>query len=96
MQNQENAFAEGLETIPLVLAVVKEQVINAATEAACMILRIDNVITASKTKDTSPLSSTEGHAEEENNDNHYDEDIYEQVKAQSIRLSNLIDMVESL
>ena|SRR5215831_12142180 len=96
MQNQENAFAEGLETIPLVLAAVKEQVINAATEAACMILRIDNVITASKTKDTSPLSSTEGHVEEENNDNHYDEVIYEQVKAQSIRLSNLIDMVESL
>ena len=30
---------------------VKEQVINAATEAACMILRIDDVIAASKTKD---------------------------------------------
>jgi archaeal chaperonin len=29
---------------------VKEQVINAATEAACMILRIDNVIAASKSK----------------------------------------------
>jgi chaperonin GroEL (HSP60 family) len=29
---------------------VKEQVINAATEAACMILRIDDVIAASKTK----------------------------------------------
>jgi len=41
------------------------------------------VITASKTKDTSPLSSTEGHVEEENNDNHNDEDIYEHVKAQS-------------
>lgn len=32
---------------------VKEQVINAATEAACMILRIDDVIAASKPKDTS-------------------------------------------
>ena len=31
---------------------VKEQVINAATEAACMILRIDDVIAASKPKDT--------------------------------------------
>ncbi|AFU57473.1 archaeal thermosome [Candidatus Nitrososphaera gargensis Ga9.2] len=30
---------------------VKEQVINAATEAACMILRIDEVIAASKSKD---------------------------------------------
>ena len=30
---------------------VKEQVIKAATEAACMILRIDDVIAASKTKD---------------------------------------------
>jgi chaperonin GroEL (HSP60 family) len=30
---------------------VKEQIINAATEAACMILRIDNVIAASKSKD---------------------------------------------
>jgi chaperonin GroEL (HSP60 family) len=29
---------------------VKEQVINAATEAACMILRIDDVISASKSK----------------------------------------------
>ncbi len=32
---------------------VKEQVIKAATEAACMILRIDDVIAASKPKDTS-------------------------------------------
>ncbi len=31
--------------------VVKEQVINAATEAACMILRIDDVIAASKPKE---------------------------------------------
>nr|MDQ3854354.1 thermosome subunit [Thermoproteota archaeon] len=30
---------------------VKEQVLNAATEAACMILRIDDVIAASKPKD---------------------------------------------
>lgn len=30
---------------------VKEQIINAATEAACMILRIDDVIAASKPKD---------------------------------------------
>lgn len=33
---------------------VKEQVINSATEAACMILRIDDVISASKPKGTSP------------------------------------------
>jgi len=39
---------------------VKEQVINAATEAACMILRIDNVIAASKTKDTATPSGTGG------------------------------------
>jgi thermosome len=32
---------------------VKEQVINAATEAACMILRIDDVIASSKQKDMS-------------------------------------------
>jgi len=42
----------------VVFAAVKEQVINAATEAACMILRIDNVITASKTKDTSSVINT--------------------------------------
>lgn len=93
-------FAEGLETIPLVLAenagmdpldtqvqlrskgttgkatfgidvlggkvadleslniyeplAVKEQVINAATEAACMILRIDDVIAASKSSPKAP------------------------------------------
>ncbi|WP_337863044.1 thermosome subunit beta [Nitrososphaera sp.] len=33
---------------------VKEQVINAATEAACMILRIDDVIAASKSKSDMP------------------------------------------
>ncbi|WP_268543868.1 thermosome subunit beta [Candidatus Nitrosotenuis cloacae] len=95
-------FAEGLETIPLVLAenagmdpldtqvqlrtkgasgsatvgidvmngrvddlqaqniyeplAVKEQVINAATEAACMILRIDDVIAASKSPNHAPSS----------------------------------------
>jgi thermosome len=95
-------FAEGLETIPLVLAenagmdpldtqvqlrtkgasgsatvgidvmngrvddlqaqniyeplAVKEQVINAATEAACMILRIDDVIAASKSPSHAPSS----------------------------------------
>jgi thermosome len=38
---------------------VKEQVINAATEAACMILRIDDVIAASKPKDL-PKPSGQG------------------------------------
>jgi len=38
---------------------VKEQVINSATEAACMILRIDKVIAASKAKDT-PTPSGRG------------------------------------
>lgn len=38
---------------------VKEQVINAATEAACMILRIDDVIAASKPKD---MPKPGGHA----------------------------------
>ena len=33
---------------------VKEQVINAATEASCMILRIDDVIAASKPKEGIP------------------------------------------
>jgi chaperonin GroEL (HSP60 family) len=33
---------------------VKEQVVNAATEAACMILRIDDVIAASKTSSHAP------------------------------------------
>jgi thermosome len=97
-------FAEGLETIPLVLAenagmdpldtqvqlrsrstagkatfgidvlngkvadlevqnvyeplAVKEQVINAATEAACMILRIDDVIAASKSSSHAPSPSS--------------------------------------
>lgn len=96
-------FAEGLETIPLVLAenagmdpldtqvqlrskgttgaatfgidvangkvtdlgsqqiyeplAVKEQVVNAATEAACMILRIDDVIAASKSSTHAPSPS---------------------------------------
>jgi thermosome len=96
-------FAEGLETIPLVLAenagmdpldtqvqlrsrsttgkatygidvingqvadlesqniyeplAVKEQVVNAATEAACMILRIDDVIAASKSSSHAPSPS---------------------------------------
>jgi len=37
---------------------VKQNVINAATETASMILRIDNVIAASKTKDTSSPGAT--------------------------------------
>jgi hypothetical protein len=47
---------------------------------------------------TFPLSSIEGHVEEEKNDklDRYNEDMYEQLKAQSIRLSNLTDTVESL
>ncbi len=40
---------------------VKEQVINAATEASTMILRIDNVITASKFKTFSGPSHDGGH-----------------------------------
>jgi thermosome len=39
---------------------VKEQVINAATEAACMILRIDDVIAASKSKDMPPRPGSGG------------------------------------
>jgi thermosome len=39
---------------------VKEQVINAATEAACMILRIDDVISASKPKDMPKPSGSGG------------------------------------
>jgi thermosome len=39
---------------------VKEQVINAATEAACMILRIDDVIAASKSKDMPPRPDGSG------------------------------------
>jgi thermosome len=35
---------------------VKEQVISAATEASCMILRIDDVIAASKSKESAPPS----------------------------------------
>jgi hypothetical protein len=48
---------------------------------------------------TFPLSSMEGRPEEEDktdNLNRYNGDIYEQVKAQSIQLSSLADMVESL
>jgi hypothetical protein len=48
---------------------------------------------------TFPLSSMEGHAEEEgktDNLNRYTEDMYKQVKAHSIQLSRLADMVESL
>ena len=37
---------------------VKEHIINAATEAACMILRIDDVIAASKSK--TPSGPTPG------------------------------------
>ncbi|MGA9153862.1 MAG: hypothetical protein WBZ36_25050 [Candidatus Nitrosopolaris sp.] len=55
--------------------------------------------------ETSLLSSMEDQNEEEedqkneiktDNRNRYNEDIYEQVKAQSIRLSSLTDTVESL
>jgi hypothetical protein len=56
------------------------------------------------TAETSPLSSTGSQHEEEDQQkeiktdtlNRYNEDIYEQVKAQSIQLSSLADMVESL
>lgn len=55
--------------------------------------------------ETSPLSSMEDQQEEEedqknkiktNNSNRYTGDIYEQVKVQSIQLSSLADMVQSL
>jgi hypothetical protein len=48
---------------------------------------------------TFPLSTMEGHADEEgktDNLNRYNEDIYKQVKAHSIQLSRLANMVESL
>jgi hypothetical protein len=57
------------------------------------------------TAETFPLSSIETQHEEEEdrkkeikteNLNRYNEDIYEQVKAQSIELSSLAEMVESL
>jgi hypothetical protein len=56
------------------------------------------------TAETFPLSSTGSQHEEEDqqkeikteNLNRYNEDIYEQVKAQSIQLNSLAEMVESL
>jgi chaperonin GroEL (HSP60 family) len=42
---------------------VKEQILAAATEAATMILRIDDVIAASKTKETKPPSEKGGAGE---------------------------------
>ena len=48
---------------------------------------------------TFPLSSIEGHPEEEgktDNFKRYNEDVYKQVKAHSIQFSRLADMVESL
>ncbi|RLI05729.1 thermosome subunit [Candidatus Bathyarchaeota archaeon] len=43
---------------------VKEQIIKSATEAACMILRIDDVIAASRMKETTPPSKGAGGEEE--------------------------------
>ncbi|MFY9869761.1 MAG: hypothetical protein WAK17_08595 [Candidatus Nitrosopolaris sp.] len=56
------------------------------------------------TAETFPLSSMDSQHDEEDQQkeiktdtlNRYNEDIYEQVKAQSIQLSSLADMVESL
>ena len=57
------------------------------------------------TAETFPLSSMDSQHEDEEDQkkeiktdtlNRYNEDIYEQVKAQSIQLSSLADMVESL
>jgi archaeal chaperonin len=39
--------------------IVKEQIIESATEAACMILRVDDVIASSKSK-TPPMPSGAG------------------------------------
>jgi thermosome len=41
-------------------SVVKEQIISSATEAACMILRIDDVIASSKMRETRPGGPGEG------------------------------------
>jgi thermosome len=50
-----NAKITNLESLDIYEPLaVKEQIINAATEAACMILRIDDVIASSKTKDSPP------------------------------------------
>lgn len=58
--------------------------------------RLESCGTAAK---TFPLSSIEGHAEEEgktDNFKRYNEDVYKQIKAHSIQFSRLADMVESL
>ncbi len=56
-------------------------------------------VVESPNDETSILSSIEDHAKEEvktDNLNRYNEEIYEQIKTQSIQLNKLTDMVESL
>jgi len=67
-----------------------------ASRMAAVRARLESCTSDAK---TFPLSSMEGHAEEEgktDNLNRYNEDMYKQVKAHSIQLSRLADMVESL
>ena len=66
------------------------------------IIREEVVEVVENPTETSSMASMEDQVEEEedqkktDNSNPYNEDIYDQVKAQSIQLSSLADMVESL
>src|SRR5215471_2082963 len=67
-----------------------------ASRMAAVRARLESCGTDAK---TFPLSSIEGHPEEEgktDNFKRYNEDVYKQVKAHSIQFSRLADMVESL
>ncbi len=51
---------------------VKEQIIKSATEAACMILRIDDIIAASRVKESTTSPSKKGGEEEEGKTSEFD------------------------
>ena len=79
-------FKEGSEPVEIIREEVVEVVENPNAETSLL----------SSTEDENEGEEDQKNEIKSDNRNHYDEDIYEQVKAQSIQLSSLTDMVESL
>jgi hypothetical protein len=79
-------FKESSEPVEIIREEVVEVVENPNAETSLLI----------SSEDQNELEEDQKNEIKTDNRNRYNEGIYEQVKAQSIQLSNLADMVESL
>jgi hypothetical protein len=85
--------------LPRALSLIVRGVIDEAALVSRMATVRARLESCAPDAKTFPLSSMDGHDEEEGKTddlNRHNEDIYNQVKANSIQISRLADMVESL